>query len=490
MIDSLPDLRLPLRDRAVVLALLAGALVLLAIVLDVTPLLRGPAPYPPEWRWDLRAGATSGRFLSAIACGAALVALLALIAGDRVESRRARAVLAAAAPLGLAFQLALLAIEPGGALRTLVQRTMSRTVTSYYSVAVSPMAEDARAFLARHHELLLEMRHGAKHASTHPPGPVLFYRGLLGLFEARPGLARWTIETAGMADPERRGAERATALAGPLLILIACALTPWPVAALARAAGMDEAVAARAGVLWALLPGPALMSPQFDQALAFVVTLAAAALALAIRAGGRGVRIAWSAVGGAAAALAASLSYGAAVFLALAGAAVLAALADRARARAALTSLAIAALTAAGLLEIPLLLGHRPWRSMFTALAMHRETFTAPRGYWTWLIFNPLDLALFVGVPVAVLFAARLIDAVRSGPREPLDRFTLAAAAGVLLLALSGTVRGEVGRIWIPLMPLLLVPAADRLGSRWRAWAVGALLAVLCVILRVRWELG
>jgi hypothetical protein len=178
------------------------------------------------------------------------------------------------------------------------------------------------------------------------------------------------------------------------------------------------------------------------------------------------------------------------VFLALAGAAVLAALADRARARAALTSLAIAALTAAGLLEIPLLLGHRPWRSMFTALAMHRETFTAPRGYWTWLIFNPLDLALFVGVPVAVLFAARLIDAVRSGPREPLDRFTLAAAAGVLLLALSGTVRGEVGRIWIPLMPLLLVPAADRLGSRWRAWAVGALLAVLCVILRVRWELG
>ena len=54
-------------------ALVVSVLVLAAVLLDLTPLLRGPAPYPPEWRWDLRAGATSGRWLAVLVTGAALV---------------------------------------------------------------------------------------------------------------------------------------------------------------------------------------------------------------------------------------------------------------------------------------------------------------------------------------------------------------------------------------------------------------------------------
>ena len=45
------------------LACALGALALFAILADVSPRLRGPAPYPPEWQWDLREGGTSGRFL-------------------------------------------------------------------------------------------------------------------------------------------------------------------------------------------------------------------------------------------------------------------------------------------------------------------------------------------------------------------------------------------------------------------------------------------
>jgi hypothetical protein len=479
-----------LRDRAVVIAFLAGAVALAAIAFDFTPLLRGPAPYPPEWRWDLRPGGTSGRFVPAMVTGASLVALLALLGRGRIG---ARAAIAASVPLGLTFQLGLLALEPGGALRTLVQRAMSRTVTSYYTVATSPLAQDAHLFLARHHELLVEMRHGAKHASTHPPGPVLFYRGLLGIFESHPRLAQWTIDAAGLGDPERRPAARATALIGPLLILLACALTAWPLAALAHAAGLDQTQAATAAVLWALLPGPALMSPQFDQALALAVTLAAAALAAAARQERGAARTGWSIACGVAATAAVFVSYGAVVFVAVAAAAALAAVATRERPRAAITPLAIAALTAAVLTGVTVLLGHRPWRSALTALAMHRETFTAPRGYALWLLFNPLDLAVFVGVPVAVLFAARAGSAarhLRGHATSSLDRFSLAVCGGLLLLLLSGTVRGEVGRIWIPLMPLLLIPAVQRLGNRWRAAALGALLVLLCLVLRVRWILG
>jgi hypothetical protein len=72
------------------------------------------------------------------------------------------------------------------------------------------------------------------------------------------------------------------------------------------------------------------------------------------------------------------------------------------------------------------------------------------------------------------------------------SRFRLAVLAGLALLVISGSVRGEVGRIWIPIMPLLLVAslaeAPERPGVR-DAWLLGALLAVVGLTLRVFWIL-
>ncbi len=78
-----------------------------------------------------------------------------------------------------------------------------------------------------------------------------------------------------------------------------------------------------------------------------------------------------------------------------------------------------------------------------------------------------------------------------------MDRFRLATAAGLALLWLSGTVRGEVGRIWIPLMPLLLVatlaePATSRGENATgptvsEAILLAVLLAALCLALRTWW---
>jgi hypothetical protein len=42
------------------------------------------------------------------------------------------------------------------------------------------------------------------------------------------------------------------------------------------------------------------------------------------------------------------------------------------------------------------------------------------------------------------------------------EAFTLAALAALGLLLVSGQTRGEVGRIWIPIMPVLLVAALAR----------------------------
>src|SRR5687767_117982 len=65
----------PLTRRLALAAVAATALLAASIVADVPEVLRGPAPYPPEWQWLRRGGVTSGAFLTALVS----IALLALL---------------------------------------------------------------------------------------------------------------------------------------------------------------------------------------------------------------------------------------------------------------------------------------------------------------------------------------------------------------------------------------------------------------------------
>jgi len=477
------------RER--LLWIVATAAFLLAAAGDRMPLLRGPAPYPPEWQWPLRDVPASGPLWPALTVAAVLVGLLALSARMAGEGGR-RILLWGATVAGIAFPLGLAALEPDGALPTLFGRVAYRTATSYYTVALAPEAADPVEFLRRHDELLPTFRKGAKHAATHPPGPVLVYRGLLALCDHAPGLTRAVLRVAGLPEtnprrprPEYATAARAAGVLGGLLILVACVLTAWPVAALAADLGCGPLPSARIGALWVLLPGPVLMLPQFDQALALPVALSAAALARAVRAG-RGSGTGWAAASGVAGGVALGLSYGAPAFLALGGLAVLAAAWARGvPPRAALARAAVAFGTCAAVFALPALAGHHPIASAIEALRIHREFFTLPRAYALWLLFDPLDLAVFLGLPVALSLvwatarAARRLAA-RARPTAE-EAFRLAAMAALAALLLSGQTRGEVGRIWIPVMPVLLVAALARPAEERPGAADALLLAVLLV---------
>jgi hypothetical protein len=479
------------------LVVLSSLLVLAAIPFDLAPWLRGPAPYPPEWQWTYRPDGASAPLLAAALCALGLLALLAATGAEAVRRRAARLAplfVAAAVLLGWLFQVALLAREPGSPLATLLARTRSRSFTSYHAVAISAEARDPLAFLRRHAEGLPDEVRSAKHAATHPPGPVLFYRAALAVCEGSPRLTSALLAAAGVSDrdfpPPATRPARAAALLGALLLGLLGAATAWPVFRLAEVLGPDRLSAGRLGVLWALLPGPALMTPQFDQALALPV---AAATLLALRALGsaRPRRAAGlMALAGVAGGIALFTSYGAAAFLAIGGACALAAAGRWAGRRSwALAALggAVTVLVAFG---VPALLGHEPFRALATALRIHREVYTAPRSYPLWLLFDPLDLALFLGVPVAVAGVLRLLPSASSTRLGPVGRFRRAAFGGVAVLVLLGVTRGEVGRLWIPLMPLLLVAS---LGGEGRAPGTreallqGVLLAALTLAIGRYW---
>ncbi len=475
---------------------LASVLVLVSIPFDLIPLLRGPAPYPPEWQWAFRPEGPAHALLAAAACATALLALVLASGGTwALEHPTAtrRALVAGAVVLGCGLQVGLLAREPGHPLGTLLSRARSRSFTSYHSVAISPEARDPLAFVRQHAQKLPDLGQWAKHAATHPPGPVLYYRAALAVCEASPTLTNTLLAAAEVPDREFRPpatrAARAAALLGALLLGLLGALTAWPIAHLAMALGIEAIAAARLAALWALLPGPALMIPQFDHALALPV-VAATTLLLAA---GRGAGVWRAAVAGAIGGVAIFTSYGSAVFLGIGGAAALAASgAGLVRRPAFLAGLAggVAALTAFGL---PAVLGHHPVRALSTALSIHREAFTAPRSYGLWLLFYPLDLTLFLGLQVAVaglLLLSRSIRRATGGlALSALARFRLATFAGVGLLVLLGVTRGEVGRIWIPLMPLLLIAslAGPTAPGRKDALLHGTLLAALTLLIGSYW---
>lgn len=474
--------------RAERIAAAAAALVVALLVFtDAVPLLRGPAPYPPEWRWELRdAAVDTTRYAFPLAAAAALVALLVASGAPRARVGP-KALLAAATALGTLFSLGLLAAEPRGARGTLVARVLSRTDTSYYTVAVSPEGRDARAFLDRHADLLPALRRTAKHAATHPPGPVLYYRAWIAACEASPSLTRAALAVAGLrADepPAARDPHTPASVAGAFLggagVLVLCALACLPIASLLASLGAAPLDAARAAALWPLVPGAALMSPQFDQALALPVAGAVALLAYAARATGRPAGAAAVAAG--ACGFAASFfSYGAAAYVALGALALLAAQRD---ARAWSRDVALALGAAALCLGATVALGHEPLAAARAALAFHREAYTAPRSYALWLAWNPLDLALFLGAPLAAVGVARLAARTDDAP----GRFRLAVALGIAALLATGSVRGELGRIGVPLMALLLPAAlAGRPLGRRDAALLGALLASLALVIRWRW---
>jgi len=91
-----------------------------------------------------------------------------------------------------------------------------------------------------------------------------------------------------------------------------------------------------------------------------------------------------------------------------------------------------------------------------------------PRTYWKWLLVNPIELALSVGLPVFALAVGGITTAVlkmfRSEPHHHRQRETtalcVAACATLGALWLSGKNQGEVARLWCFLTPWLLLAVA------------------------------
>jgi hypothetical protein len=375
----------------------------------------------------------------------------------------------------------------------------SPVATTYFSLAIGE--GDVGRLLREYPRAMPRL---PLHARTHPPGPVIFFHSASWLVQRLP-LLRRALETALAAltgfssDQVARHLDRAfaryaglfheyrpdfglrydsarvlAALLSGCLLALCGSLSLLPIWALARLRYGDQ-VGWWAAVLFALVPSLSLFAVAIDQLL---LLFSALSLYLAYAGWRRGPPLLAAAAGVAfIGALLVSFAALALIPLLLIWAALglLRSAPGERRAARLLPLLGFALAGAAAAAGAFLLLTGCNLLTLIAAgLSAHRGALAYPRSYWVWALFDPVEFAAFLGLPLALWVLVSLFSGstqVRTG-----DSLLLAWLITFLGLDLCGLVRGEVGRIWLFLMFPPAIGAADLLCRKVRLPAAGFLL--------------
>jgi methylthioxylose transferase len=433
---------------------------------------RIPLGVPGEWEWlRVKGSPTAAAFLAGLAgvvlfSGFAAIGYRALGRSTRFRSEAAwlaglvaasivtQAVVQEAAPEGYGLSKWIIALHTPGS-------------SGYYTVAKKQMS-DPRKFLADYPTWIENQ--DALHVGTHPPGLFLLARTTLGAMEANPSAARWvvalappSVSNAIVAFKETQGLPRADAASLTLtgaLTLLACASTVVPLYLLARAS-LPAPAAWAAASFWPLVPSALLFQPTADTAFPLLST---SALALATWAGRVGPTRGWLLCAMSGLVMAAGMVFTLAFLpVGLVVALILLANPGASWGRRGALILATGVGFLAGTLAWWAATSANPFVIWWANQRNHGRFYVEyPRSYLAWIVENPIELAVALGLP-ATLWAMIGLATRRDSPR--------AAWATILVLALltiSGKNLSEVARLWLPMMPPLLVAAGSgfaRLGG-------------------------
>ncbi len=461
------------------LMLQAGAVVLLAIAVGARWV---PLGVPGEWEW-LRvrfSPPTEGLVLAVLGVGA-YAGFVAL--GHRAVARHRSRWSTATWLTGLLLAAAGVQVVVTVGAPTAYDLTKWATVNNipgsagYFQIAKQAAARDPWRFLAEYPQWIRSQ--DSLHIGTHPPGLIAVQCLLLKTMEASPALAGFLVDhmpppvaagfTVFEADHRRplSTADRAALYVTALATLVACTLTVVPLYLLARTA-LPAPAAWAAAALWPLAPAANLFQPLADSAYPLLSTTALALAAWAARfqqGVGRPTTAGISLVVLSGMVMAVGMFFTLA-FLPVGAIVAVILLSNRAlawRMKAVLllaTGAGFLALLAAGWA----ITGADPVEIGRWNLRHHARFYDEyPRTYRLWLVLNPLELLIALGLPSAVWCAVGLL-----APRTvPLSVW--ATLLVLVLVNLTGRNMGEVARLWMLFMPPLLVAAGhgcSRLGCR------------------------
>jgi len=89
----------------------------------------------------------------------------------------------------------------------------------------------------------------------------------------------------------------------------------------------------------------------------------------------------------------------------------------------------------------------------------------ARRTYWKWLLYNPIDFFMFIGIPISALSFRSIYNIAKSKNIRVADVFSVSFFIILFLLLISGINRSEVARLWMFLMPFPALIAAQQIAQ-------------------------
>lgn len=455
-------------------------LFLLAIAIDLSPFLRGPAPYSPDWRWPYQIPAFSWKLLLPIIAGAATLKIFDFFL--KKKSFKLRYFFALSILSVFIFQLSLLFASNQG-IFVLIHRMINPMISGYFTTATT--ITSVPDFLSTFNS---SFEHFPMYAKFHPPLDVLLYYTLnqLAIFitpffplisQITPNhpdvLHVWTT----LFEYEKIGA-----ILGAFATILLSILGSIPVFYTAQKL-FDRTSALRATCIFLLTPSLLLFAPLPDVIYPGLIGVSFYLFVFAFKE----KKSFFFIFSGLIFSIASLFTLTYIPLIGLFG--IFYILQSQLAVKNFLKDGALFILGFVLPWMIIQIIFHVEIMQLIQKMLLFHHQAQSGRNYFIWLPYNLYDFFLFLGIPTAILVFSQLKHLAKIRTFTGIRQHSLVVSfiTFILMIDLMGTVLGEAGRIWLPYILFPIIIAAQALKNTSQKYMLGilALLMVQVIIFQL-----
>lgn len=417
-----------------------------ALAFDLSPFLRGPAPYPPQWRWDYNFVNTFPRIWLPLLVAFTISWLFAQVIKEKDPEKREKIILFQFVAYSFLLQLSVLFFQRSG-IGVLLHRIIDPGLNGYFSTGIG--ISNVQDFLKNYNRNVLSFY---QHAQGHPPGAVLIFYFLKQFFShislSIPFIPKGDV---GTLWKSLSNSEQLTALFSAFFIPFLSSLTIIPLYKLTKLLyGIKPAFISI--LLYIGVPSIILFTPLNDVFLPLFTVWSLYFLVKGVSESSK-LNLFFSGF---------IFSIGLLFSITFLPLLLVFALYFLLKKKTKM-ALGMELNFGVGLLLIPALLYMFFSLNFIELVTVLKSGLPELRSYKVWLFYNVYDFFVFCSIPLLVLFFSNINKQVtffRKKLFKKIDVLFISFIFMLFILDLSGSVRGETGRIWLPFVPLVIIPAA------------------------------
>jgi hypothetical protein len=445
-----------------------------AIAWDVSPFLRGPAPYPPDWRWEYLFVNTVPKVWVPLFLGIFILFFVQKVENlsEKQIVKHEKILLTLCVLLLFCLQFAVSFFSRAG-VGVLLHRIINPDLNGYFTAALS--IKNMYTFLHGYENVVLYL---PQHAQGHPPGAILFFwiiEQCIQPFSSYLGFLQYMhIEHTDvfLVWNGLTIAQKATALFSGFFICFLSATTIIYIYYIAKNI-YNAKSAMRAVFLYTTIPSILLFIPINDVFLPIFSMSSFLLFILGIKKEKKYLLFL------------SGLIFSIGLFFSLSLLPVLFVffvfLIMQSRNMKQIIVFGI--LFTLGLTTLPIFLflffGYNTLEVSKTLMS----GLPSLRKYQVWVFYDLYDFFVFSGIPLLLLFLILLFSLfkeIQKNHSKKTEIVTIGFIGMLFLLDISGSVRGEVGRIWLPFYSFLVLIISFFITNTLK-WSTKAFLVLICL---------